>query len=144
MLFSGIFSRLSFCGTLDRTVECIYSNSKNTHGCNLFRIHLTFSIIGAETRGTENSDIEVWGTSSSSSGDNIADLKKKIRIRGGRRAYLNKLMNNVVDFLKEDSIKDHENQLKTWKLTLNEMLQDLNSEIVDLVEAEEEIDKAIC
>ena len=86
----------------------------------------------------------MWGTASSSSGDNIADLKKKIRIRGGRRACLNKLMNNVVDFLKEDLIKSHENQLKTWKLTLNEKLQDLNSGIVDLVEAEEEIGKAIC
>ena len=87
------------------------------------------------------------GAASSSSGDNnMVDLKK-IRIRGGHRAYVSKLMNDVVDVLKEDSIESHKNQLKTWKLTLSEKLQDLkklDSEVVDLAEAEEEINKEIC
>ena len=76
----------------------------------------------------------------------MADLKK-ISIRRGHRPYVIKLMNNVVDVLKEHSIESHTNQLRTWKLTLSEKLQDLeklDSEIVDLVEAEEEIDKEIC
>ena len=70
-----------------------------------------------------------------------------MNIRGGHRTCASKLVNNVAEILSSDSIESARNQRKTLKLSLSEKLHDLkklDSEVVELVETEHEIDHEIC
>ena len=75
----------------------------------------------------------------------MADLKKKIRIRGGHRGYVRKTIDAVADILAANNTEELK-KLKTLRSTLKEQLKqlkDLDNEIVDLIQEENDIDQEV-
>ena len=75
------------------------------------------------------------------------ELETKIKQRGGYRAYVTKVINNISDIF-ENYTSDHDTRLQTFKQTLKKkllVLKDLNDQIIaklPLEDIEDEIFKS--
>ena len=70
----------------------------------------------------------------------MSNIKKKIKIRQGHRAYLTKILGNA-NAIVENYDVSLEKKLKQIRITLNERLdtlKTLDEEILELIEADEE------
>ncbi|CAB4021799.1 Hypothetical predicted protein [Paramuricea clavata] len=75
----------------------------------------------------------------------MSNIKKKIKIRQGYRAYLTKILSNADDIV-QNYDGNQEKKLKQIRITLKERLDTLNTldeEILELIEADEEISTEI-
>ena len=75
----------------------------------------------------------------------MSNIKKKIKIRQGHRAYLTKILGNADDNV-QNYDGNQEKKLKQIRITLKERLdtlKTLDEEILELIEADEEISTEI-
>ena len=77
-----------------------------------------------------------------------ADLKQKVKVRGGHRGYVTKILTKCKEVLSGSTCIDPAliKKLKEWKINLNErldLLKELDNEILDLIPAEKDIEHEI-